>query len=147
MLKGFLHEMFVFHQFLFMKQTYPVSILGRAIAGFSLFFSETTHFFFRPMCDIPALKLNDVNLLFEGKRLPSLKSDKSLFMQLSFFLNRIHVHCCQLKPTDRFERVTSLYKYDRLNSIFFRRHSYIIDWQKKSYDHKKPKFYRLKITV
>ena len=31
-LKEFLHEMFVFHQFLFMKPTYPVSILGRAIA-------------------------------------------------------------------------------------------------------------------
>ena len=61
MLKGFLHGMFVFHQFLFMKQTYPVSILGRAIAIF-------THFFFRQMRDIPALKLNDVHLLFEGKR-------------------------------------------------------------------------------
>ena len=39
--KGFLHGMFVFHQFLFMKQTYPVSILGRAIAGFSHFFFQT----------------------------------------------------------------------------------------------------------
>ena len=59
------------------------------------------HAFFRPMRDIPALalKLNDVHLLFEGKRLPSLKTDKSLFTQLSFFLNHIHVHCCQLKPT------------------------------------------------
>ena len=91
MLKGFLHGMFIFHQFLFRKQTYPVSILGRGIAHF--------FFFFRRMRDIPALKLNDIHLLFERKRLPSLKSDKSLFTQLSFFLNRIHVHCCQLKPT------------------------------------------------
>ena len=95
MLKGFLHGMFVFRQLLFMKQTYPVSILGRAVAGFThfLFFSEITHFFFffsRPMRDIPASKLNHVHLLFEGKRLPSLKSNKSLFTQLSFFLNRIH---------------------------------------------------------
>ena len=67
--------------------------------GIHALFSEITHFFFRPMRDIPALKLNDVHLLFEGKRLPSLKPDKSLFTQLSFFLNGIHVHCCQFKPT------------------------------------------------
>ena len=99
MLKGFLHGMIVYQQFLFMKQTYPVSILGRAIAGFTHFFQRSHIFFFRPVRDIPALKLNDVQVLFEGKRLPSLKSDKSLFAQLSFLLNRIHVHCCQLKPT------------------------------------------------
>ena len=114
MLKGFLHGMFVFHQFLFIKkQTYPVSILGCAIAMFTHFFQRSRNFFYRPMCDIPTLKLNDVHLLFEEKRLPSLKSDKSLFTQLSFFQNCIHVHCCQLKPT-----YTSLYKYDRLNWIF-----------------------------
>ena len=50
-----------------------VSILGRMIEGFTHFF-QRLHIFFRPMCDIPALKLNDVNLLLEGKRLPSLKS-------------------------------------------------------------------------
>ena len=78
-----------------------MSILGRAIAILTHFFqrSRIFFFFFRPMRDLPALKLNDVHLLFEGKRLPSLKSDKSLFTQLSFFLNRIHLHCCQLKPT------------------------------------------------
>ena len=31
----------------------------------------------------------------------------------------MHVHCCQLKPT-WFERVTTLYKYDRLNGTFLR---------------------------
>ena len=70
--------------------------------GIHAFFSEITlffFFFFRPMRDIPALKLNDLHLLFAGKRLPSLKSHKNSFTQLSFFLNRIHVHCCQLKPT------------------------------------------------
>ena len=136
MLKGFLHGMFVFHQFLFMKQTYPVSILGRAIAILTHFFSEITLFFSRPIRHIPALKLNDVNLLFEGKRLPSLKSDKSLFTQLSFFLN--HIHVCTLLSTQanlQFERVTSLYKYDRQNR-FFRRYFYIIDLQKKSYGQK-----------
>ena len=51
------------------------------------------------MPDFPALKLNDVHLLFEGKHLPSLKSDKRLFRPLSFHLNSIHLHCCQLKPT------------------------------------------------
>ena len=90
MLKGFLHGIFVFHQFLFMKQTYTVSILGRAIAGFMHFFQRSR---------IPPLKLNNAHLLFEGKCLPSLKPNKSLFTQLSFFLNRIHVHYCQLKPT------------------------------------------------
>ena len=71
------------------------------------------------MRDIPAFEFNDVHLLFEGKRLPSFKSDKSLFTQLSFFPNRIHVHGCQLKPTYSFERVTSLCKYDRLNDRYF----------------------------
>ena len=103
MQKGFLCEMFVFRQFLFMKQTYPVFILRRPIAGPThfFFFSEITFFFFffRPMRDIPALKLNDAHLLFEGKHLPSLKSYKSFFTQLSSFLNRINVHCCQLQPT------------------------------------------------
>ena len=89
MLKGFLHGMFVFHQFLFMKQTYPVSILGCAIAGLMLFFRDHACFFSHQCA---------THLLFEGKRLPSLKSDKSLFTQLSFFLHRIHVHCFQLKP-------------------------------------------------
>ena len=82
------------------------------------------------MCDIPALKLNDVHLLYEGKRLPSLKSDKSLFTQLIFFLNRIHVHCCQLKPTYSLKELLPF-----INMIdqtrFFRRHFYIIDLQKK----------------
>ena len=45
MLKGFLHGMFVFHQFLFMKQTYPVSILGRTIAIFTHFFQRSCLFF------------------------------------------------------------------------------------------------------
>ena len=85
MLKGFLHGMF-------MKQTYLVS-------GFTHFFQRSQNFFFRPMLDIPTVKLNDVHLLFAGKCLPSLKFDKSLFTQFSFFLNCIHVHCCQLKPT------------------------------------------------
>ena len=44
MLKGFLHGMFVFHQFLFMKQTYPVSILRRAIAGFTHSFQRSRIF-------------------------------------------------------------------------------------------------------
>ena len=46
MLKGFLHGMFVFHQFLFMKQTYPVSILEPVIAGFTHFFQRLRNFFF-----------------------------------------------------------------------------------------------------
>ena len=46
MLKGFLHEIFVFHQFLFMKRTYQVSILGRPIAGFTHFFQRSRFFFF-----------------------------------------------------------------------------------------------------
>ena len=46
MLKGFLHGMFVFHQFIFMKQTYPVSILGRAIAILTHFFQRLRIFFF-----------------------------------------------------------------------------------------------------
>ena len=49
------------------------------------------------MRDIPALKLNDVHMLFKGKCLPSLKPDN--FIHATQFLNRIHVHCCQLKPT------------------------------------------------
>ena len=78
MVKGFLHGMFVSHQFLFMKQTYPLSTLGRAIAILTHFFQRSRiFFFFRPMRHLPALKLNDVHLLFEGKRLPSLKSDKN----------------------------------------------------------------------
>ena len=43
--------------------------------GIHTFFSEITHVF-RPMCDIPALNLNVVHLLFEGQCLPSLKSKK-----------------------------------------------------------------------
>ena len=46
MLKGFFQGMFIFHQFLFMKQTYPVSILGRAIAGFAHFFQRSRIIFF-----------------------------------------------------------------------------------------------------
>ena len=44
-LKGFLHGMFVVHQFLFMKQTYPVSILRRAIAILTHFFQRLRIFF------------------------------------------------------------------------------------------------------
>ena len=101
-----------------MKQTlYSVSILGCAIAGFTHFFLRLCIPFFRPRHDIPALKLNDVDLLFEGKRLPSIKSDESLFTEL--FLSKSHT--CTLLSTQanlHFERVTSLYKYDRVNSIF-----------------------------
>ena len=73
------------------------------------------------MRDIPALELNDVHLLFEGKRLRSLKSDKSLFTQLSFFLNCIHVHCCQLKPTYSLKELLPFInstKLDFLDDIF-----------------------------
>ena len=98
MLNGLLYGMFVFHKFLFIKQTYPVSILERAIAGVTQILSEIKHFFFQTNERHSRIEI-DENLLFEGKRLSSLKSDKSLFTKLSFFLNRIHVHCCQLKPT------------------------------------------------
>ena len=64
--KGFLHRMFVFHQFLFMKQTYLESILGRAIAILTHFFQRSHCFFFRPMRDLPTLKLNDIHLLFSS---------------------------------------------------------------------------------
>ena len=48
-----------------------VSILGCVTAGF-------THFFFRDpsLRDIPALHLNVIHLLFEGRCLPTLKSAK-----------------------------------------------------------------------
>ena len=56
------------------------------------------------MHDIPALKLNDVHLLFEGKRLPFLKADKSLSTQLSFFLNRVYT-LLSTQANLQFERV------------------------------------------
>ena len=47
MLKGFLYGMFVFHQFLFMKQTYQVSILECAIVILTHFFHRSSIFFFQ----------------------------------------------------------------------------------------------------
>ena len=64
-----------------------VSFLIFWIAGFEHLF-QRSHTFFRLVCDIPALKLNDAHLLLKGQRLPSLKSEKGS-----------HVHCCQLKLT------------------------------------------------
>ena len=100
--------------------------------GIHTFFSEITHFFFQTNAWHSCIKLNDVHLLFDGKRLPSLKSDKSLFMQLSFFLNHIRVHCCQLKPIDSLKELLPF-----INTVDWTRcfiwHFYIIDLQKKSY--------------
>ena len=67
---------------------YSVSILGHAIAGFTHFF-QRSHIFFRPMRDIPTLKLNGVLLLFEGQCLPSLKSEKKFFNSTQF-LCKLH---------------------------------------------------------
>ena len=82
------------------------------------------------MRNIPTLKSNDVHLLFEGKCLPSLKSNKSLFTQLSFVLNRIHVHCLQLKSTYSLKELLPFINMIDLTR-FLRRHFYIIDLQKK----------------
>ena len=94
-----------------------VSIPRCAIVGFTHIF-QGSYIFFRPMRDIPVLKLNDDHLLFEGQCLPSLKSKKSLFMQPSFFVNCIYT--CILLSVEanlQFERVTSLYKYSQLNNF------------------------------
>ena len=128
MLKGFLSWNMCFPPISLYETDIPSVYSRTRDCGIHAFFSEITHFF-RSMRDIPALKLNDVHLLFEGKRLPSLKSNKSLYMQLGFFLNRIHLHCCQLKPTYSVKELLPF--INTIDQTRFFGHFYIIDLQKK----------------
>ena len=118
MLKGFLHGMFVFLQFLFMIQTYPVSLLGRATAIFTHFFQRSHIFFFQTNVRHSRIKIEWRTSAFWGKTFTFFKIWQK-FIQATHFLFKSHT--CTLLSTQanlQFKRVTSLYKYDRLNSIF-----------------------------
>ena len=116
--------------------TNSVSILGPAIAGFTHFFQRSRIFFFQTNAWHSRIKIEWCTSAFCGKTLTFFKIQQK-FIHATQFLSKSHT-CILLstKANLQFERVTSLYKYDRLKLDFLDDIFTLSICRKKNYDQK-----------